>query len=63
VAVQKLAMRASRIAFPIRPPVPLPWLSALEQLITQVALRWKEPDAPILLRGKARAVDAALLQV
>jgi len=39
------------------------YLSALEQLITQVALRWKEPDASIRLRGAARAVDAALLQV
>jgi hypothetical protein len=39
------------------------YLSALEQLITRVALRWKEPDAPIRLRGAARAVDAALLQV
>ena len=28
-----------------------------------MAERWKEPDAPVRLRGAARGVDAALLQV
>ncbi|WP_169316882.1 FUSC family protein [Actinacidiphila oryziradicis] len=39
------------------------YLSALEHLVGQVAVRWKEPDAPVRLRGAARGVDAALLQV
>ncbi|UNS98565.1 FUSC family protein [Streptomyces tubbatahanensis] len=39
------------------------YLSALEDLIAQVATRWKEPEAPIRLRGAARAVDAALYQM
>ncbi|MGY1437575.1 FUSC family protein [Streptomyces reniochalinae] len=39
------------------------YLSALEDLIAQVAARWKEPEAPIRLRGAARAVDAALYQM
>ncbi|MFL4901985.1 FUSC family protein [Streptomyces sp. MMS24-I2-30] len=39
------------------------YFSALEELITQVARRWQEPDSPVRLRGAARAVDAALLQV
>lgn len=39
------------------------YLSALEHLIAQVAERWKEPEAPIRLRGAARGVDAALFQV
>ncbi|MCW2873401.1 FUSC family protein [Actinacidiphila oryziradicis] len=39
------------------------YLSALEQLITQVAERWKSPEAPVRLRGAARGVDAALYQM
>ncbi|CCB71983.1 FUSC family protein [Streptantibioticus cattleyicolor] len=39
------------------------YLAALEQLVTQVAERWRDPEAPVRLRGAARAVDAALLQV
>lgn len=39
------------------------YLSALEQLIAQVAERWKNPEAPVRLRGAARGVDAALHQL
>jgi hypothetical protein len=39
------------------------YMCALEHLVGQVAVRWKEPDAPVRLRGAARGVDAALLQV
>jgi hypothetical protein len=39
------------------------YLSAVEQLIGQVAGRWRDPEAPIRLRGAARVVDAALFQV
>jgi hypothetical protein len=39
------------------------YLSAMEQLITQVADRWRNPEAPTRLRGAARGVDAALFQV
>ncbi|MFF3517484.1 FUSC family protein [Streptomyces sp. NPDC002573] len=39
------------------------YLSALEQLIAQVADRWRDPEAPIRLRGAARGVDAALFQM
>ncbi|MEU4892613.1 FUSC family protein [Streptomyces sp. NPDC044780] len=39
------------------------YLSAMEHLIQQVALRWTDPKAPVRLRGAARALDAALLQV
>jgi uncharacterized membrane protein YccC len=38
------------------------YLAALEQLIVQVAERWKDPEAPVRLRGAARGVDAALYQ-
>jgi hypothetical protein len=39
------------------------YLSALEQLITQISMRWKDPEAPVRLRGAARGVEAALFQV
>ncbi|MFD7379860.1 FUSC family protein [Streptomyces mirabilis] len=39
------------------------YLSALEQLIAQVAERWRDPEAPTRLRGAARGVDAALFQL
>ncbi|MFH8812224.1 FUSC family protein [Streptomyces hygroscopicus] len=39
------------------------YLSATEHLVEQVALRWTDPGAPVRLRGAARALDAALLQV
>ncbi|MER5917657.1 FUSC family protein [Streptomyces sp. NPDC001982] len=39
------------------------YLSALEQLIAQVAEHWRDPEAPVRLRGAARGVDAALFQV
>jgi hypothetical protein len=39
------------------------YLSALEELVSQVTVRWKEPDTPVRLRGAARALDAALHQV
>jgi uncharacterized membrane protein YccC len=52
VSTRKVAREANRA-----------YLSALEQLIAQVAVRWKEPDTPVRLRGSARALDAALLQV
>ncbi len=39
------------------------YLAALEDLVARVATRWKDPEAPVRLRGAARAVDAALLQV
>ncbi|WP_413804468.1 FUSC family protein [Streptomyces sp. OE57] len=39
------------------------YLAALEHLIVQVAERWKDPEAPVRLRGATRGVDAALLQV
>jgi hypothetical protein len=39
------------------------YLRALEHLVGQVAERWMDPGAPVRLRGAARGVDAALLQV
>jgi uncharacterized membrane protein YgaE (UPF0421/DUF939 family) len=39
------------------------YLSAVETLLRQLAQRWKDPEAPIRLRGAARGVDAALYQV
>ena len=39
------------------------YLSALEQLITQIAERWKSPDEPVRPRGAARGVNAALYQI
>ena len=39
------------------------YLNALEQLLTQIAERWRTPGAQVRLRGAARAVDAALYQI
>ncbi|MEK8174814.1 FUSC family protein [Streptomyces sp. M19] len=39
------------------------YVSALEHLVSQVVLRWEDPEAPVRLRGAARGVDAALFQV
>ncbi|MGW4562942.1 FUSC family protein, partial [Streptomyces sp. NPDC004561] len=39
------------------------YLSALEELIGRLAERWKDPEAPVRLRGAARAVEAALYQM
>ena len=39
------------------------YLAALDQLVTQVAERWQDPQAPVRLRGTARTVDAALHQL
>nr|WP_251076954.1 FUSC family protein [Streptomyces benahoarensis] len=39
------------------------YLSAMEHLLAQIALRWDQPDAPVRLRGAARAIDAALFPV
>ncbi|MFD7920058.1 FUSC family protein [Streptomyces sp. NPDC059740] len=39
------------------------YVSALEHLISEIVLRWKEPEAPVRLRGAARGVDAALFQL
>ena len=39
------------------------YLSALEQLIVQVAERWRNPEEPVRLRGAARQLDAALYQL
>ncbi|MBO1332861.1 FUSC family protein [Streptomyces sp. VRA16 Mangrove soil] len=39
------------------------YVDALAQVIRQVEQRWDGPEAPVRLRGAARAVDAALLQV
>lgn|GEM_PF-1295177 len=39
------------------------YLSALEQLVAQLAVRWRDPSAPVRLRGAARGVEAALFQV
>ncbi|WP_419185761.1 FUSC family protein [Mangrovactinospora gilvigrisea] len=38
------------------------WRQALAELAEQVAERWREPEAPVRLRGSARAVDAALFR-
>ncbi|OON82694.1 FUSC family protein [Streptomyces tsukubensis] len=39
------------------------YVSAVEHLISQTVLRWREPEAPVRLRGAARGVDAALFQI
>lgn len=39
------------------------YVSAVDDLVSQLALRWEDPDAPVRLRGAARAVDSALFQV
>ncbi|MFJ4031337.1 FUSC family protein [Streptomyces griseoluteus] len=39
------------------------YLSALEQLIGRFGERWKDPEAPVRLRGAARVVEAALYQM
>ncbi|MFD6281354.1 FUSC family protein [Streptomyces sp. NPDC060209] len=39
------------------------YVSAVDTLVSQLALRWEDPDAPVRLRGAARAVDSALFQV
>ena len=52
VSTRKVAREASR-----------GYLSALEQLIVQVAERWGNPEAPVRLRGAARQLDAALYQM
>ncbi|WP_399085844.1 FUSC family protein [Streptomyces sp. BBFR2] len=39
------------------------YLSTVEHLLDQIALRWDNPDAPVRLRGAARAIDAALVPV
>ncbi|MFD4978924.1 FUSC family protein [Streptomyces sp. NPDC058383] len=39
------------------------YVSAVDELVSQLALRWADPDAPVRLRGAARAVDSALFQV
>ncbi|MFG2223541.1 FUSC family protein [Streptomyces sp. NPDC048644] len=39
------------------------YVSALEHLVSQIVLRWENPEAPVRLRGAARGVDAALFQV
>ncbi|MDQ0797818.1 FUSC family protein [Streptomyces sp. B1I3] len=39
------------------------YVSAVDGLVSQLALRWEDPDAPVRLRGAARAVDSALFQV
>ncbi|MFF3489874.1 FUSC family protein [Streptomyces sp. NPDC002795] len=39
------------------------YVDVLAQVVAQVEQRWTRPDTPVRLRGAARAVDAALLQV
>ncbi|WP_320783385.1 FUSC family protein [Streptomyces sp. CRN 30] len=39
------------------------YVLAVDGLVGQVAERWRDPEAPVRLRGAARAVDAALFQV
>ncbi|MEU6575249.1 FUSC family protein [Streptomyces sp. NPDC046805] len=39
------------------------YLSALEELIAQLADEWRNPGAPVRPRGAARAVEAALYQM
>ncbi|GAA3738798.1 FUSC family protein [Streptomyces tremellae] len=39
------------------------YTAAIQQLITQIVERWKDPEAPVRLRGAARGVDAALFQI
>ncbi|MCF3962956.1 FUSC family protein, partial [Streptomyces fuscigenes] len=37
--------------------------AAVERLVAGIADRWKDPAAPVRLRGAARGVDAALFQI
>ncbi|MFJ9038683.1 FUSC family protein [Streptomyces sp. NPDC102406] len=39
------------------------YVDALAQVVMQVEQRWTHPDEPVRLRGAARSVDAALIQV
>ncbi|MFJ3640203.1 FUSC family protein [Streptomyces sp. NPDC090108] len=39
------------------------YLSALEELIGRLSERWRDPEAPVRLRGAARGVEAALYQM
>ncbi|MFJ8752917.1 FUSC family protein [Streptomyces sp. NPDC102441] len=39
------------------------YVSAVDTLVSQLALRWEDPEAPVRLRGAARAVDSSLFQV
>ncbi|MEU4657516.1 FUSC family protein, partial [Streptomyces sp. NPDC023723] len=39
------------------------YVAAVADLVAQLGERWRDPEAPVRLRGAARAVDAALLQV
>ncbi|MEV8228472.1 FUSC family protein [Streptomyces sp. NPDC079167] len=39
------------------------YVAAVGTLVSQLALRWEDPDAPVRLRGAARGVDAALFEV
>ncbi|MFI7382702.1 FUSC family protein [Streptomyces sp. NPDC049813] len=39
------------------------YVDALAQVVMQVEQRWSRPEEPVRLRGAARAVDAALIQV
>lgn len=39
------------------------YVSAVDDLVSQLTLRWEDPDAPVRLRGAARALDSALFQV
>ncbi|MET9496187.1 FUSC family protein [Streptomyces sp. NPDC006552] len=39
------------------------YVDALAQVVLQVEQRWSRPEEPVRLRGAARAVDAALIQV
>ncbi|GAA4804120.1 FUSC family protein [Streptomyces ziwulingensis] len=39
------------------------YIAAVRDLVTELAARWADPEAPVRLRGVARGVDAALFQV
>ncbi|MFE3515251.1 FUSC family protein [Streptomyces sp. NPDC059166] len=39
------------------------YVSAVDDLLTELARRWSDPEAPVRLRGAARAVDSALYEV
>ncbi|MEU8707458.1 FUSC family protein [Streptomyces sp. NPDC048565] len=39
------------------------YVSTVDALVSQLALRWEDPEAPVRLRGAARAVDSALFEV
>ncbi|MEV6312082.1 FUSC family protein [Streptomyces sp. NPDC051840] len=39
------------------------YVSAVCDLLTDLARRWNDPEAPVRLRGAARAVDSALFEV